>query len=676
MPFPLRESINLAGRDFSLYATSPASRNGGTPGAAGDQESGIVQLTGEPLDLSEEPLVLDTFHLGALYSWRLLGGTYAYAINADARFPRLVLPGPLMTSVALTGATDHARTAADYNGDLFVGAGRYLYRLAGGTAAPTQDQDLGAGANAWDFETFLGNLYLGTSLGSTSQSAPGLLWQRTGGGAWTNTAGLNRKSLATAWYVTTGTLGSSGAFQLIGQDGISSIRNVATAPLVAGNWGASIPIGDTTYGINRLIGDQVHVYVAKTNGLHDVDGMTGYAPNLMPFFAHTLDDENGIAGHSSGGFIYTSHVSGLFRMDVSGAAAARIVTVTPGHGLPNETPIRGKITASTSYGAWQIVAVYNGTDTYIMWGRDIMQGDAGVSPLGYGYGYGPSPTAIGPSPMLWHGGLTVLPGQRCYCLFVSGLTSPPRLWVGAAAPGGPYTVQWCVLPRTENPLQDSEYRFSASWQLFSLGNDWGHPATPKQLLEVDVEADNLGGPTQLAVNVNAEGGSWSQFGVANTSPAAQLVAPQAFIGRRIGLRLDGTGTTTVPAVIRVLMPRAQIRPAVREVRTYQLLMGEGGQDRFGGRDITRAIEEYRFLLGLQTGDITPFRDEFGESYRVLVLPPVERQLVYLRGESGRDANPSLVATLKVKMLSGPGQLNTAPWYWDDGTTWDSGKIWG
>lgn len=673
MPFPLRESININGRDYSLYQYSSAGKGGNTQ--TGDQETAVVQLSGEPQDVSEEPLVMDTFHLGALYSWRLLGGTYAYAINADARFPRLILPGPFMNTVSLSGATDHVRTAIDYNGDTYLGAGRYVYRIPGGTGTPVQDQDLGAGNNAWDFETFLGNLYLGTSVGATSLSTPGLLWQKSGG-TWSNTAGLLRKSLATAWYVTTGALGSSGAFQMIGQDGVSSIANVATAPLVAGNWGASIPIGDTTYGINRLIGDQVHVYVAKTNGLHDVDGMTGYAPNLMPFFAATLDDENGIAGHSSGGFIYTAHISGLFRMDVSGAAGSRMTTVTPGHGLPNETPVRGKITASTSYGAWQIIAMYNGTDTYILWGRDIMQGDAGVSPFGYGYGYGPSPSAIGPNPMLWHGALIFLPGQKCYSLFVSGLTSPPRLWVGAAPPGGPYTVQWCVLPRTENPLQDSEYRYAGDWELFVPGQDWGHPATPKQLLQIDVEADNLGGATQLTIEVNAEGGPWSNFGTASVSPQSQLVAQQAFIGRRIGICLDGTGTPVVPGIVRVLMPRAQIRPAVREVRTYQLLMGEGNQDRFGGRDITRGVEDYRFLAGLQTGDIVPLRDEFGESYRVLVQPPVQRQVVYLRGEAGRDAGPSILATVQVKILSGPDILSTAPWHWDDGTVWDSGRIWG
>jgi len=673
--FPLRDSVNINGNDYTLFQHSAAANGGRGQGRAtgGDDQTSIPQLTGEPVDPSDEPLVMDTFHLGAFYSWRLLGGTYAWGENVDARFPRLVLPGPFVNAVSLPGVLDFPRCAMQYGGDLYVGAGRFVYQIPGGTGTPVQDLDLGAGNVAWDLETFAGALYCGTSVGSSSSSAPGLLWQKAapGAGGWTNNAGVLRKSMATAWYQSSGPLGTTGAFQLIAQDTASSVRNVATAPLTPANWGAAISVGDTTYGINRLIGDQTHVYVAKTNGLHDVDGVTGHSPNLMPFFAQAIDDENGIAGHSSGGFVYTGHLSGLFRLDVSGAASGRLVTVTPGHGLPNETPVRGKILASTSYGPWQIISLYNGVDTYICMGRDIMQGDAGVSPFGYGYGYGPSPSAIGPSPMLWHGGIIFVPGQRCYLLYVSGLSSPPRLWFGSGN-----QLNYAILPRTENPLQDSEYRFAQSWRFFVPGQDWGHPATPKQLLQIDVEGDNLGAGTQMTVNVNAEGGAYSQFGVANTSPQSMLPAAQPFSGRRIGFRLDGSGATTAPAIMRVLMPRSQVRTAVRMLRTYQLLLGMGNQDRFGGYDISRAIEDYRTLSRLQTAGPCTVRDEFGESYTCLVIPPVSRQVLYLRAEAGRDVNePVIVATVLVKMLSAADVGSTLQLRWDDGHRWDSGTIW-
>jgi hypothetical protein len=668
--FPLRDSIAINGRDYTLYQYSAAAR-GNRQGIGPDQQTAIPELTGEPVDPSDEPLVMDTFHLGAFFSWRLLAGTYAWGQNVDARFPRLVLPGPFLNTQSLPGQVDYARTAQDWQGDLYIGAGEFVYRIPGGTGVPVVDLDLGAGNVAWDFQTFGGNLYLGTSAGSTSQSAPGPLYQKTPGGSWTSTGGLNRKSLAVAWYQTTGALGSVGAFQMIGQDTVATVSNVATAPMTAANWGASIPVGDRTFGINRLIGDQTHVYINKIDGMHDLDGVTGYAPNLMPFFAQALDDENGIAGHSSGGMIYTAHLSGLFRLDVSGAASARLVTVTPGHGVPNETPVRGKILASTSWGPWQIIAMYNGVDTYLCFGRDIMQGDAGVSPFGYGYGYGPSPSAIGPSPMLWHGGVVFLPGQKCYLLYISGLTTPPRMWIGTGTGMG-----WVTMARTENPLQDNEYRYAPSWSMYIPGQDWGHPATLKEVLQVDVEGDNLGSGTQVAVNLNAEQGPYSRVGLANTAPQSQIPLPQIFPGRRIGIRLDGTGTATTPAILRVLMPRAQVRPAVRMMRTYQLLLGLGNEDRFGGRGIGRAVDEYRQLSELQLDGTCVVRDEFGETYTCLLMTPVSRQILHLRAETGRDTNePVFVATLTLKVLSGANVSNPNPWYWDSGVSWDSGRIW-
>ena len=675
MTFPLRDSILLNGQELTLFAFQSAGRSNGQAYSA-DQETNVPQLSGEQVDISEEPLVMDTFHLGAFYSWRLLGGTYAYAVNADARFPRLLLPGPYQNVVNLPGATGDARCGMDYNGDFYVGAGRSVYIISGGTAAPTVDHDLGAGITAWQMDTFNGGLYVGTSTGTLSSSPPDMLHEKVGGTWSTPTSAVKRKALAHAWYQSQAS-GAVGANQLIASDTTSSVMNVATAPLVAANWGASIPVGDTTYGINSLVTDQAHVYVAKTNGLHDVDGATGYTPNLMPFFADGIDDFNGVATASIDGAVYANHLSGLYRLDVSGGSTSgRITTVTPGHGLPNETPVRGRITAICGWGPWVIVAVYNGIDTYICWGRDIMQGDAGVSPYGYGYGYGPSPSALSPNPMLWHGGLVLLPGKRCFLLAISALTSPPRLWIGAAAPGGPYTLQWCVIPRTENPMQDSEYQFAPSWQFYVPGQDWGHVATPKDLLQVDVEGDGLGIGAYVNINVNADGGPYSLFGTANTSPQSVIVGTQDFVGRRIGFRLDGFGTALAPAILRAVMPRGQVRVAVRQVRQYEVLLGEGNLDRFGGRSIDRAIDDYRQLQMLQTAGRVNLRDEWGDTYQVLVQPPVTRRILHLRGESGKGtAEPVLVAQITMKVLGPPNMSPVVTQVWDDGTRWDSGVLW-
>ena len=674
MAYPLRESISLGGLDLTLYQYS----QGGLKAQAADNETNVVQLSGEPIDVSEEPLVLDTFHLGMGYSWRLLQGTYAYAINADARFPRLVLPGPQVTSTALpVGVTSAPRCGQDYNGDFLFGAGRYIYQIPGGTGAPTQVADLGAGVFAWSMDTFLGNLYVGTSATDTAAGAPGPLWQNAAG-AWTG-GGPNRKAIAHAWYQAQAS-GSVGAWQLIGSDTVSSVINCATGPMTPGNWGASISVGDTTYPINSLVSDQAHVYVAKTNGLHDVDGATGFTPNLMPFYESAVDTDNGTASITANGSVYVNSITGLFRLDVSGGSTTgRITTVTPGHGLPNETPIRGKITAMTSYGPWVIAAVYNGVDTYILWGRDIRQGDAGTSPFGYGAGYGPSPSAIGPSPMLWHGALIFLPGQVCRMLAISGLTSPPRLWLGTYSPlSAQAQVAWAILARTENPVQDAEYRYATSWSFFIPGQDWLHPISVKDLLQIDIQADGLGIGSSVAVQVAADGGAPMSFGTADESPLSYVIGTQDVFGRRLALTLQGTNTATSPPMLRAISPRAQIRPQLRRIRTYQVLLGEGNVDRFGGRHIGRPLTDYQQLEPMQWGGRQTLRDEFGETYAVLVLPPITRRLAHLGAESGKGtAEPVIIATLTLKLLVDNEDLTTpAGIAWDAGYTYDSGYRWG
>jgi len=677
VPYPLRESITLDGQDLTLFQFSAA---GQRQQQSVDQETNIVQVSGEPLDVSEEPLVMDTFHLGFGYSWRLLTGTYAYAENADCRFPRLVLPGPLVTDVSLPAAPGVAapRCGQDYNGDFYVGAGRWIYRIPNGTGPPTLDHDMGSGV-AWSMDTFLGNLYVGTSAGQSSSSAPGPL-HRNAAGTWTG-GGPNRKSIAHAWYQAAAT-GTTGAWQLIGQDTFSSVTNVAADPMVPANWGASISVGDTTYGINSLVSDQGHVYVAKTNGLHDVDGTTGFTPNLMPFYEAAVDDDNGVSAICANGSVYVNDLAGLFRLDVSGGSTTgRITTVTPGHGLPNETPIRGKILAQTSYGPWIIAAVYNGADSYLMWGRDIRQGDAGTSPFGYGAGYGASPQAIGPSPMLWHGGLVVLPGEQVRMLAVSGLTSPPRLWIGSWNPTAAAAhLRWCIIPRTENPMQDTECTFATDWEVHIPGQDWDHPVTTKDLLQIDVQADGLlDGRATIDFSTASDGGSLHEFGIASSSPQSSVVGQTDVFGRRIGLCMDGTNPSTAPIAVRALMLRAQLRPALRRVRTYEVLLGEGNVDRFGGRDITRPLNDYRKLEPLQWGGRVKLRDEFGEGYDVLVLPPIQRRVIYLRGESGKGTGePVIVATLNLKLLAGDPEVPVSwpPVRWDDGvSTYDTDAHW-
>jgi hypothetical protein len=171
----------------------------------------------------------------------------------------------------------------------------------------------------------------------------------------------------------------------------------------------------------------------------------------------------------------------------------------------------------------------------------------------------------------------------------------------------------------------------------------------------------------------------ADFGTAQDSPQSSVVGTSDFFGRRLSLCLDGTNPSYHPAAIRAVMLRAQLRPALRRIRTYDVLLGEGNVDRFGGRDITRPMTDYRDLEPLQWGGRVKLRDEFSEGWDVLVLPPIQRRVIYLRGESGKGtAEPVIVATLTLKLLGEdpPISVTRPTVHWDDGVSaWDENAYW-
>lgn len=600
------------------------------------------------------PLVLDTWHLGAGYSQRILAGTYAYGVNADCRQPRVVMPGPELNVVTLTASTDVARWAVDVGTDTYFGGGRYAYRAINGSATSPQAnvQDLGALNIGWDALNWSGNGLVGTDVSGTA----GVLWKVIPAGTWTSGT-AKRKTLAPAYYNSTNGFRLFGHTDLAGGNELQTIAEdtgvAGTDPITAANWGTSIKIG--AYGglvINKLVSNQDHVYVASDRGLFDFDGATAKAFNITPAQGYRRNSENGIAAHAGNGFVYYGHKHGLIRYQAVGLDAGRTSDVSFGYGLPNETPIRGQVTASCQDRGWVAQAIYNGSDTYICWGRDVGSGE----PM------------IGSNPMLWHGGLVKLTGLQCYVLFISGQTNPPKLWLGYGA-----NIAWCYLARTDNPLQDSDYRYATSYSLILPAEHWGRPSTRKNLMELECEGDNLGVGASIAWKYSADGAAVpAVLGTANNSPTSVLLPTTEIIGRRLQFQADGTNTNTAGANIRSLVLRAAERVNVRAIREYDIYLSEWGQDSFGGVDATRVLRRLEDLRSLVSSAGVTLRDEFDETLRVLVLPPITWREVFGDSTGAKTQRPSLVATVRLKVLA---RLTTGSTFaWNDSTKWNSGKV--
>lgn len=621
------------------------------------QGSEVPEIATQQFVDEDVPIMQDTWHLGGFYTQRsvpgggehitgafgatLVPGTYDYGQNAWALNPRMICAGPEMNSVTLSSANGSIRAAVEENGDLYLVGGSRAYRVAGGSAASTTlatHNDFKSSNVAVSAVPFLGDGYVGTVNSSNENSD---LW-KVSGTTW-STGADPHGYLTTTFYST-----AAGAAPrwLAGMSTTNGVDFTAVDPLGAGSWGAEVFIREAgSVRINGLVSRQDHTYISTDRGLFDFDGATGNTLNLTPQVEKLLDNDNGIASVSHNGFVYYGYRRGILRYQTYGQDAGRVQDVTPGYGAPSENPVRGKVTALASWGAWVIAAVYNGTDTYICFGRDLQAGEA----------------SLGPSPMLWHPGVIYLPGATCYFLYVSGLTSPPTLWVGNGN-----NVKWGFLPRTENPLQDGEYRFATSFKFFTGANDWGYPAVTKDISEYDFDVENAGVASSMAVNTAQDGGSYGLLGTVRSSPRSTLMPTASVRGSRISERWDGSGTNTAGPVVRGVTRRADLLVRARERRQYTLQIAEWSEDKRGGRSPSDVGRTMRRLRALPDKGAIAMRDEFGDDLIVRVHRPISYVETEIESGDRRRARvvtvPLVVSVLK-RLGTGFTWNN---WHWNDG----------
>lgn len=631
-----RYDIELDSQPYQLVRTG---RGRGVEGTE------VPEVATEQFVREDVPLDVDTWHLGGFHSHRLLTGTYDYAQNAWALNPRMVMPGPEMNAVTLSSASGVLRAAVEEGGDLYLVGGARAYRVASGTPASTSfavHQDFKSTNVAVSAVQFLGDGYVGT-LNSSNQ--PSDLW-RIQGGTW-STGNGGRGYLTTTFYSSA----AGAARWLAAQSSVAAVDFAAADPLSTSNFGAEISIREVgSVRINGLVSRTDHTYISTDRGLFDFDGASGQTVNLTPHVERLLDNDNGIATLSHNGWIYYGHRRGLLRVQTYGVEEGRVQDVTPGYGTSSDNPVRGKITALASWGAYILAAVYNGTDTYICAGRER----------------GPDEPSVGPSPMLWHPGVIYLPSATCYMLYVSGLTTPPILWVGRNN-----DVSWCYLPRTENPLQDGEFRFASSFRFFTGSQDWGVPTVQKEISQDNYEVDNAGVGVSMTVYTAQDGSGYGQLGTARSSPRSTLVPSQTIRGHRIAWRWDGAGTNTAGPVVRGHSPRADLLVRGRQRRRYAISLGEWEVDHAGGRMPSDVGRRLRRLQSLPDKGPVTMRDEFGDALTVRVHRPVSYSEQEVTIDDRRKARILLVP-LEISVLRRLGATAT----WNSGAAYGDGTVWG
>ncbi|KKK84476.1 hypothetical protein LCGC14_2782950, partial [marine sediment metagenome] len=202
----------------------------------------------------------ETWHLGGLKSKEGILGTSEYGQNTDARFPFRLLPGPLVSTVTLTGSASNPTKIFEALGYIWVVAGRRVFRVDPADDGIVESKDFGAGGTLgvdgikWEDDTGL----------VTTDDADQSLWEVTAIGSpdtWAQAAaGIKPYRLA------------AGIDRLFGIEDSGLLRNVVSGldPMVAINWADRIQCGETSTKPTGLLAFEKTVLAGKPEGLFGV----------------------------------------------------------------------------------------------------------------------------------------------------------------------------------------------------------------------------------------------------------------------------------------------------------------------------------------------------------------------------------------------------------------------
>lgn len=646
--------ITLDGQGYQLYHAPDKPTS--LPGAF------ISAQPNGPGPGAEAVRLFEDFSGGMGYSRRLIQNGYERAQRADTRYPNIVFAGPQVTEVPLPTLSHAIDVSFEVDwrsghNDLFLLAGRYALMVGDGRDAPVISQDFGSGLIARSARKHAGGpVYVGIE--------NGYIWRLAS--SWTQSSDVQRLLLAQAYWTTGGGIagttgqGGVGQYTMVGTDAsLAGFRwltatHLGPDPMTNANWAPALPVivGHGGYPIKRLVETNRAIFFVKTNGVHSVSG-DGYSPNLTPYWQEQVDGTwNGSAAVYYNGYIYAAHANYLDRVPVDGRLQQEPQRCGPGQSPhPNESVIWGRCSALAVIDGqlWHSTFNPETNTSYICVGRERQGGEDGYGPL------------------VWHGSLIELPGKvtlmHVSSLYPNGSADDqPRVWIATdeTATGGTYHLYWVPLPRGANPLQDSDYRFTRSWSLWTGLDDGGtqNSWTKKITRRVDLYADHVtdsGGTISIALG--ADGDTETAQGTLGGQARVSFLTDQ-IEGTMISARIDGVGAETVTPVLRSTALHEIMLPEQTRQRTFQIVIGTS-MERQSLLSIQNALESLQLR-----GDVTMVWQD--RTYVVKVMPNITYQEI---APVNPDDPMIYVANVRVDVIR-------RRWYYDDGTHYDSGEYWG
>lgn len=488
---------------------------------------------------------------------RIGRGGYSYGINVDTRDPRRVMPSGLVTSLTMPAS---GFTHAPIRG--FCQFGSHVYAVTGPdstTPSATSDilrivdsdstvvisgryqSDTAPRFSGRSILQYRGYLYVGGYNGfmrrkmttaNTPDDGPLDDTSPGDGSGWDEYA-FQRIFLAKQHWTVAGIQD----YYLLANDTDYSMLYTAADPTTDGNWSsptaviqgdsAITRIGDERYKIKSVSYSNRRNWWGKTNGMHDV-ASNGYAGNATPFVEDAFDEDNCSVSYYHDGYVYFWTALGLLRMGTNDRVRIDIPEfVQPGFGRPVDGPVYGRVTAMTSDSGWLVCAIYNGSDSFIIYGKE--------------------PQALGidvPVPMIWHGAFAHFPGQKITAFGKTTQTGWPMLLIGL---WDPVTEQASISKQYmlkggsayQSWQNDDDYRFHPTWKIYFTSEDLGLPNTRKALLRGDATTENTSPSRKVEIYAAIDGSTYSE----ETSAGDPFYVLSPPLSSTYALTVAGYGTT-------------------------------------------------------------------------------------------------------------------------------------
>jgi hypothetical protein len=371
---------------------------------------------------------------------------YGMAITADCTVKGKMMLGPYRYEVG-PGSGDAAfastcKAATEFPvatvPTLFIGNGRYFYKLAGWGSSPYFDQvhDLGSATESYNFTQYQSYLF------AAVEGAVGYRYT-TDGASWT-TSNLGSNGLyANRFAVVNGAL-----HKMRGQQH-AVVTAVAAALNAGSNWSTESLLGDICW-MHEILGANNSIVICQEDGIYTIDGF-GTVVDLFPELKTVRNVDNGQRSRVFMNDVYYPTAHGQLwwlsssREKPRDRHPATVVEKPLELDTDEYASLAGPIRALAIHPKWLYAVVQR------------------IAPAGENHRLCRMQVVNGN--VVWHNVAELEYQEQGIAFVTSGATSGPVLWVSQGEDFN-YKLAYYILPKGDDPTLDNRCRFESNGAVY------------------------------------------------------------------------------------------------------------------------------------------------------------------------------------------------------------------